>query len=93
MRSIPAPLAAHLTQEVTTLATCWRIARRDGTVLGFTDHDQDLVVDGLTYLASAGYDRSAIASSAGLAVDNLEIQGIIDHDLIREQDLRAGLWD
>ncbi|MBX6321728.1 MAG: DUF2163 domain-containing protein [Rhodospirillaceae bacterium] len=93
MKSVSTALAQHLSGPVTTLACLWRLTRRDGTVLGFTDHDQDVVVDGFTYLASAGYDRSTIASSAGLAVDNLEIQGIIDHDLIREQDLRAGLWD
>ncbi len=28
---------------VTTLAYCWRLTRRDGAVLGFTEHDRDLV--------------------------------------------------
>jgi len=35
-------LAQHLAGEVTTLATCRKITRRDGVVLGFTDHVLDL---------------------------------------------------
>ena len=38
MKSISAALAQLLAGDVTTLATCWKIAQRDGVVLGFTDH-------------------------------------------------------
>jgi hypothetical protein len=37
----------HLADEVTTLATCWKSTRRDGAVLGFTDHLRDLELDGV----------------------------------------------
>jgi hypothetical protein len=50
MKSISSALAQHLTGEVTTLATCWQITHRDGVVLGFTDHDRDLEVDGVSKL-------------------------------------------
>ncbi|MFN3856092.1 MAG: DUF2163 domain-containing protein, partial [Phreatobacter sp.] len=46
MRTLPAALDARLATGCTTLATCWIVRRRDGVVLGFTDHDCDLVVDG-----------------------------------------------
>jgi len=39
MKSITPQLQNHLEQEVTTLTTCWRLTRRDGTVLGFTELD------------------------------------------------------
>ncbi|WP_439580802.1 baseplate hub domain-containing protein, partial [Elioraea sp.] len=55
VKSVSSALAAHLAGALTTLATCWRVARRDGTLFGFTDHDRDLVVDGLTYRARTGY--------------------------------------
>ena len=42
MKTISAGLAQHLAGEVTTLATCWKITRRDSVVLGFTDHVFDL---------------------------------------------------
>src|SRR3546814_4034154 len=38
-----------LRAEVVTLAWCWRLARRDGVVIGFTSHDRDLVIGGLAY--------------------------------------------
>ena len=46
-KTISTALAQHLAGEVTTLATCWKITRRDGIVLGFTDHVRDLQIDGV----------------------------------------------
>jgi uncharacterized phage protein (TIGR02218 family) len=92
-KSISSALAAHLAGEVTTLATCWRVTRKDGREFFFTDHDRDLAFDGNLYLASSGYSRSAIANDAGMAVDNLDVEGVLDHEQISEQDLRAGLFD
>jgi hypothetical protein len=45
-------VSAALVSEVTTLATSWKITRRDGVVLGFTDHVRDLDVEGVTYKAA-----------------------------------------
>ena len=93
MKSVSTALAAHLAGEVTTLATCWRIARTDGQVFRFTDHDRDLLVEGETYRASTGYSRTAVASDADLAVDNLEVEGVFDSEELSEADLRAGRFD
>ena len=41
MKTISTALAQHLAAEVTTLATCWKITRRHGFGLGFTDHVRD----------------------------------------------------
>jgi uncharacterized phage protein (TIGR02218 family) len=93
MKSISSALTAHLAGEVTTLATCWRVTRKDGREFFFTDHDRDLGFDGNVYLSSSGYSRSAIANDAGMAVDNLDVEGVLDHEQISDQDLRAGLFD
>lgn len=93
MKTVSVALAAHLAGSVTTLATCWRITRTDGLVLGFTDHDRDLVVGGTTYAAASGYGRAAIGSRADLSVDDTEVSGILNSSLITETDIRAGLWD
>ena len=82
-----------LAGSVTTLATCWRITRTDGVVFRFTDHDRDLVVDGEVYAASAGYSRTAIANDAGMGVDNLDVEGVLEHEAITEEELRVGLFD
>ena len=86
-------LAAHLAGEVTTLATCWRLERADGWVRGFTDHDRELVVDGLTYVASTGFLPSAIKTASDLSVDNLDVDGFLDDAALRAEDLIAGLFD
>ena len=93
MKSLSAALKTHLAQEVTTLATCWKVTRRDGTVLGFTDHDNDLVYAGVTYLASSGFTPTAVESSSQLNVDNLDMEGLLDAEAIDEADLLAGKYD
>lgn len=93
MKSISPSLQAHLDTGATTLAHVWRLTRRDGVVLGFTDHDDDLVLDGVTYEAAAGVSASAVESSSGLAVDNLDILGALISDRLGEDDLMAGLFD
>jgi uncharacterized phage protein (TIGR02218 family) len=93
MRTISAGLEAHIAGEVTTLATLWKVTRVDGTVYGFTDHDQDLTLSGVTYQSETGYTKSAVRASLGLAVDNMEVQGVLDAAAITVDDIRAGKWD
>ena len=93
MKSTSTALAAHLAGSVTTLATCWRITRLDGTEFFFTDHDRDLSFEGNVYKASSGYSRTAIANDSSLSVDNLDIEGVFDSVAITEEELRAGLFD
>jgi hypothetical protein len=93
MKSISGALAQDLAGEVTTLATCWQITRRDGEVLGFTDHVRDLEVDGVTYRAASGYTRTAIRGTADIAVDNLDVESVFSDDGIIEEDVRAGKYD
>lgn len=83
----------HLEEEVTTLCTCWKVVRTDGVVLGFTDHDQDLTIDSVTYDAQTGYNRTAIANGSDFSVDNMDIDGFLESDLITENDLRNGLFN
>src|SRR5512132_4737492 len=92
-KTVSSALAQHLAGEVTTLATCWQITRRDGVVLGFTDHVRDLEVDAVTCRASSGYSRTAIRGTADLAVDNLDVESVFSDGGITEGDLRAGKYD
>ncbi len=98
-KTVSGAMATHVAGEYLTLATCVKIKRVDGTILGFTDHDNDLTVnvdgDGsILYEAStSAYDRTAIQSSAKLATDNLEIKAILDSAAITDDDLRNNLYD
>ncbi len=91
MKALPSALETHYAGRVTTLATCVKLTRRDGTILGFTDCARPLTVEGLTY--QPGYTPSAITTSGDLAVDNLDMQGRLASPLITEADLIAGKWD
>lgn len=104
MKSVSVALAAHLAQSATTLATCWKLKRRDGVVLGFTEHDLDIVFDlgpydandsdgAVTYSASNAYARASISSSAEFNVDDLDIVGVLDSAAITAPDIRAGRYD
>lgn len=92
-KTVPPLLQAHLQGEVTTLATIWQITRTDGVIRRLTDHDQDLVVDGETYIATYGYTRTAISNSEGLQPDDLDLQLLIDNSLISEVDVKTGAYN
>ena len=86
-------MRAHLDAETTRLAAIWRITRKDGQKFFFTDHDRDIVFGGDTYRADAGFERTAIRSDAGFAVDNLDLVGVFAEGGIVEDEVRAGLFD
>lgn len=93
MKVLPAALDAHLQTGATTLCWCWRLTRGDGQRLGFTDHDKDLVFDGTTFEAAAGFTASDIRDGIGLSVDNLEVSGALSSLSLSEDDLAAGRYD
>lgn len=80
-------------KDLTTLAFCWRLQRRDGVAIGFTSHDRDLVMDGLVYRAAPGMVPSAIERRETLDGSGVEISGALSSGLIGENDLAAGRWD
>jgi uncharacterized phage protein (TIGR02218 family) len=93
MKTIQAGLAAHLAGGVTTLARCWRLTRRDGIVMGFTDHDGDVVFGGVTYLARSGLEASEAESELGFSVGNVDAAGVLHSAGITEADIGRGLYD
>ena len=93
MKTLPSGLQAHLDSGATTLCWCWRLTRRDGAALGFTDHDRDITFDGTTFEAAAGFTASEIRESVGLSIDNLEVESVLRSSRLDEDLLAAGLLD
>ena len=93
MKTLPPGLKTHLESGATSLCWCWRLTRRDGVELGFTDHDRDLEFDGTMFKAEAGFEAGEIADSVGLGIDNLEVGGAITSERLAEADLGGGLYD
>jgi uncharacterized phage protein (TIGR02218 family) len=76
-----------------TVATFWRVLRRDGVALGFATHDQDIWIDGIRHQAAPGLVPSAIRRSADFEPDSAEVQGALSHASIAAEDLVAGRFD
>ncbi|PWE30655.1 hypothetical protein DDZ14_14575 [Maritimibacter sp. 55A14] len=93
MQELSERLAAHLAGGVTTLTRCWAVARRDGVVMGFTDHDRDLAFDGIVFRAASGLTASALQQSSGLSVDNAQAVGALSGAAVTEADILAGRFD
>jgi uncharacterized phage protein (TIGR02218 family) len=82
-----------LREELVTLAWCWRLARRDGVVIGLTSHDRDLIVGGMPYRAAPGMKPSALETSDEIDAGTMDLEGAIASDAIAADDLDAGRWD
>lgn len=93
MKTLPAGLQDHLDTGTTTMCYCWRVTRKDATVMGFTNHDNDLTFDSTTFKAETGFTASAAQQSLGLAVDNMEVVSALDSTAITEDDIAAGRYD
>ncbi|MCB8836092.1 DUF2163 domain-containing protein [Aurantimonas sp. VKM B-3413] len=93
MKQLPPALAAATKGPATTLANCWRLTRRDGTVLGFTDHDAPLSFDGTLFAAATGLSASEAEEELGLAATTREVEGALSSAAIEEVDIFAGRYD
>jgi uncharacterized phage protein (TIGR02218 family) len=93
VKSLSTELQTHLDSRATKMVYCWKVIRNDGTIQGFTDHDNDLTFDSVTYEAATGFTASQFSASMGLAVDNMEVEGALSSESINEADLAAGHYD
>lgn len=93
MTVYPEALKTHLAADCTTLCQAWRLARRDGAVLGFTDHDLALRFDGTDFEPRSGFGASEAVRSLGLAVDTVDVDGALSSDALPAEAIEAGLFD
>jgi uncharacterized phage protein (TIGR02218 family) len=82
-----------VSDTTTTRARAWALTRRDGAVLGFTDHDRDLSFDGIVFRAETGMTAKALMQTTGLSVDNTEASGALSSAGLTEADILAGRYD
>ncbi len=92
MKTLPVAYQAHLDTGTTTLAWGLKITRSDAQVFAFTSASQPVVIGGVTYTAAQGLQISAIAGTASLAVDNLELRTLDDGSLFTRADVLGGKW-
>lgn len=80
-------------QDLETVGMFWRVLRRDGIALGFTNHDGDIWLDGILHRASPGIVPSSIKRSSDFEPDSAEVQGALSHESISALDLSEGRFD
>lgn len=93
MRELPAALADALASGTTTHCQCWKLTRKDGVSLGFTDHDRDITISGFLFEAASGIDAASVEAETGLASVGGEINGALTSARIRPEDIEAGRYD
>ena len=93
MRVLDIGLAAHLAQSETTLATCWKLVRGDGVVLGFNDHDRALSFGGTDFVPAHGLDGGEVPARLGAQVETSEVLGVLSADDITEDDILLARYD
>jgi len=101
VKQIPAALQAHYNSGATCLSHAIVIKREDGELFGFTSHDRPFTMDvtpwgmddpALVFDAQQGLDASAIVTTAGFEVDNLELTTLDDGSLFDRDEVLAGTW-
>lgn len=92
-RSTQQALLDHFKSNVTTLAMCIKITRKDGEVYAYTNHDTEIEFNGIVYKPGLAGRDSAFSHSADASVSNMEIQAYLESDEITRGELYVGLFD
>lgn len=93
MRVIPAAIQAKLDAGAATLCWCWTLVRTDGVVMGFTDHDRALSVNGVIHRPGSARAIGDIAQATGFGADTAGFAGILEAEAVTETDLANGVYD
>ena len=93
MKKLDEDFAARLAEGEADTCLCWRFERRDGVVVGATDHDRGLVVNGETYSPNAALSAASFTSTADMSPGQVTGAGVVSIDAITTNDLEAGLWN
>lgn len=89
-RAIPAALLSHLQGEATSLVEIVAITPKVGSVLRFTDFNENLSVSGNSHLARPGMRVTTVSSNIALEIDNSQAEGFFKSGVITLADLRNG---
>lgn len=78
-----------------TLCRCVKLTLRDSTVKGFTDHDADLVIGGVTYRSAVGLVVGALRWTNRLESESTELRGIFSSSTggLTEELARQGYYN
>jgi uncharacterized phage protein (TIGR02218 family) len=92
MKSYTNEFQAYLSQSANYLPCCWRITRADGVVVGLTEFDRPLIIDGITYQADGGILPSDVDRGLETQANQVTLVSYFS-DSIPEADIVRGAFD
>lgn len=91
MKTFTSPLTTAYAAPSADLAQATLIVRTDGQVFGWTDHDRNVTIAGVPYLATSGLEVTSAHSTDDLSVDTIDVTAFLD--VSTEEEIVAGVWD
>ena len=91
MKTLSGGMTSALALESTYLCRIWQLTLQNGTILYYTDHDEDVVYSSQTYVSDPGIEISAVTQTdegtqdATIKVNFLA--SLIDEDMVRRGSL------
>jgi hypothetical protein len=92
-KSVSANLLTDIRKNVTSLATCIVITRRDGKPYRLTSYDEDITFEGHVYRSDVPFTIAAVDSGSQLAIDNTELGLFLDGTVFTLDQFADGLFD
>ncbi len=93
MKQLGSAIKAHIENEVTSLCRCWVLETVRGEKLGFTDHDEDILIEDILCEKNAGFEASGIEERTGLNVNTSEVAGALQSQYVSVEDINQGKYD
>ncbi|WP_292054006.1 MULTISPECIES: baseplate hub protein [unclassified Brevundimonas] len=93
MRELEGALAERVESGAARLCHVWLLECRDGSRMGFTDHDRDLVFEGVQCRAGSAWARGTGEAQVGLEAGGWSASGALDGDALGEEDILGGRFD
>lgn len=91
--NLPDAIAADLAQGAGFCARAWIIRPRNLPALGFTDHDRDLVVDGLICHAQSAFEAGQAEQTIGSRISQAGFRAALEAEGLDADALAKGLYD
>lgn len=83
----------NVNDQIRTLCYCWLLTRTDDTILGFTDHDQSIHINGVDCKPQTGMTAGAMEMESGFALNGGQAEAALSTDAITSSDIIKGLYD
>lgn len=91
MKRVGPQLFEELRKTATYISVAWKVTRKDGLVLGFTNADIPFTYEGVEYSPTNAFSATAAVSKSNFSVDNVNAVALVGPEITKTS-LMAGKW-